>query len=94
MEKKLQIDFGKISIGDSWNAFVLEADTVADIDSLVNKRKSFCVEHKINFQPILVVFGADISHLQFAVASDKILYVLQFSRIFRLKSKISDFSTK
>lgn len=49
---------------------------MADICTVINKRKQFCIERKITLQPFLIVIGDhEEENLQFALVTDNITYL-------------------
>lgn len=75
--KKIEKKIWKVSIGDAWNAFAFEVETVADIQTAINQRKTFCTEHKINIQPYIGIIGIDSDKPQFCVVFDSLMYVFE-----------------
>lgn len=70
--KKVDGVLWKVSISDGWNSFLIFADNVSDIQTEINKRKTFCIKKKITFQPAIIVVGEENSP-QFMVSADSIL---------------------
>lgn len=62
----------KVGIGDAWEAFAVELDSVADIPAAINKRKQFCVSHEVRLQPFLIVLN---NQQQFALVGDDFSYL-------------------